>query len=124
MKDKDFKKHRKRVEKIAKKWLHVLGLKWWSLKINYIDEWLSKDNDEKLGIAMTCTALWQYVSAEIDVHVPVVAIMDDNAIERAFVHECMHILVSEMRADEDVENHEERVCQMLTKAFMWTEELL
>ena len=123
MKDKDFKKHKRRVELSAKKWLSVLGLKWWDIEIVYVDNIGNSQHDGRLEIAMICTAMWQYMTAEIDVAVAVVAEMTDDEIDRAFLHECMHILVSEMRERKDRENHEERVCQLLVKAFKWVEEV-
>jgi hypothetical protein len=124
MKDSEFKKHKKRVEKVADKWLSILGLKWWDINVNYVEESMySRHTTDETQVAMTCAPLWQYMTAEIDVSIPVIALLDDADLERDFIHECAHILVCEMRSGRDKENHEERVCQMLTKAFLWVEEL-
>ena len=47
---------------------------------------------------------------------------NDKDLENAFVHECMHILVREMREDTENINHEERVCETLARAFVWVRE--
>lgn len=124
MKKRAFKKHRKRVKKLADKWLFVLGLKWWHVIINYHDALRGSEQVEGQETVMSTSVQWQYVQATIDVYVPTVAAISNVELERAFVHECMHILVAEMREDDLNVKHEERVCELLSKAVMWVEELL
>jgi len=123
VRDKEFKSQCKRVKKVAKKWLTNLGLMWWNVKIEYHDTVMFSDVASGFETAMMCTAQWQYLQAVIDVYVPTIAEMDDDALERCFIHECMHILVNEMRETDGAFTHEERVCETLAKAFQWVEEL-
>lgn len=117
MKKKDFKRQHARIGKMVDKWLTALGLKWWRVEVNYHDGGDSR-------VAMECWAQWQYLSARIDIYVPVVAELDDDALERTFVHECIHVLINEMREPDDDGKHEDRVCETLTKAIFWVRELL
>lgn len=119
-----FKRHRRRVERLAKKWLHALGLKWWGVTINYYDVLHGSEQAPGQETVMVTSVQWQYVQATIDVFLPTVAAIDDVELERAFVHECMHILVAEMREDDEDNKHEDRTCELLSKAVLWVKELL
>lgn len=53
---------------------------------------------------------------------PRVREIGDKELERCFVHELMHIFLSE--TGDDWLDHEERVASTLTKAFLWQRDKL
>lgn len=73
---------------------------------------------------------WHYLLATITWDLQAVADQNDEELESAFVHECCHILVNEMRmwAEKDMDeakhdeavHHEERVVSTLANALVWT----
>jgi len=121
MKKKEYKRARKRFRTIFDKWHRPLGLLWWHIEIYYHKK-TPKSFKKKNGkvVVARVTARWEYAEATINVNIPAVAQMDDAELENLVVHEMCHILVAEMR--EKGIKHEERVCSMLSQAFLWTKE--
>jgi hypothetical protein len=105
------------------KWVTRLGLGWWRVDVVYYDdptEIVSRFREDGGGqriIAAHVTADWRYAEACISVNLPAWVEMSEDQIERAVVHELMHVLVNEMREGEM--HHEERVVTQLTKAVFW-----
>ncbi len=120
MKRKRFECQRERVQGLEGKWLKPLGLLWWRVEIYYFDsrkKWGLLHSDRAV---MATNVDWPYRKAYIDVNVPLLATLSDADTENAFIHECMHILVEEMRAaGDDQQAHIERVCESLAQAFVW-----
>ncbi len=118
MKKKTFKYHRKRVRKFVKPWLHVLGLGWYeAIEFHWYDNEKDFRKSADGTVLMRVWSDWRYMTATVAVNVPAVARLTDTQLERAVVHEFVHVLVNEMR--EKGIDHEERVVTMLTKAFFW-----
>jgi len=95
-----------------------MGLGFYSVDLNFYDK---EKEFRKAGgnvAVFRVWADWRYLSASIAVNVKAVARLDDDELERAVVHELIHVLVNEMR--EPGIDHEERVVTMLSKAFFWT----
>jgi hypothetical protein len=134
MNDKDYAAQKARLKKLIDKWVKPIGLGWWNVQFAYSREPL----DLGPHIANTGTeqcvakthAHWQYLDALIEWNMQRIEEMDDEDLERAFVHELCHVFVNEMRmwgnaemetekADEAI-RHEERVVTQLTNAFLWT----
>lgn len=121
MKDEDFNRQLDRIRPLADKWITPLGLKWWrKIDIHYSDT--PKENSPDC-VADT-HVLWEYMEATITFYLLKVETISDADLEYSFVHECMHILVQEMRwqdaAKADNIHHEERVCTSLARGFLWT----
>lgn len=114
--DKEVREQRVRIEKLIKKWLIPLGLGQWQVDIDYYGDIGSEDDYET--IYMTCKANWPYLDAKLAVNLGACATLDDDKLERAFLHELMHIFLNEMRQKEK-EDHEERVATQLANAFVW-----
>lgn len=115
MNQKQIKDIKRRVEALLKKWHEPLGLGWYDITIFYQE----KPHSENENIAMQCNAAWEYRRASIDVF-PRSYVFNDEELEYALLHECMHILISETR--EKGIKHEERVACDLAKAFKWVYE--
>ncbi len=100
-----------------------LGLLWWTVEVVYFSDpkeikkvFKRKDGNSVIGRVY---ADWEYMQATIHINVPVLDRLSKYEIERAVVHELVHILVNEMREPGIL--HEERVVTQLQKAFMWVE---
>lgn len=110
------------IKAMFSKWLKPLGLLWWKIDVRYYElpsEVIHRfGNEEERIIAARTFADWRYGEATIDINLLAFMDMTVEEIERAIVHECMHILVNEMREGEI--HHEERVVTTLTKAIFWT----
>lgn len=117
MKRKAFKAQTKRVQGILDKWVQPLGLKWFVLDILYYDE--GDEFPAGSTVVARTFADWRYRTAQIRVNVPLVAEQEDARLEHAMLHELMHILVQEMRANPGDGDHEERVVDGLASAFRW-----
>lgn len=117
MKNRTFKKQRRRFERLSRQWLEPLGLCWWSVRHVYFDdrEQFRVGNDGET--LMRCYSDWRYGYATIHVNTLYAACFDDAELERHYVHELCHIFLSEMR--EGDLDHEERVATTLAKAFLW-----
>ncbi len=133
MTDSEYSKHKRRIQKLADRWLNCLGLKWWAIDINYEREGIPVSPTDA-AVNWECNARvrakWEYLKAAIDFNMLAVARLTDEELERTFVHECCHVLVAEMRewgpgdmtqAAVDISlKHEERVVCGLTSALLWT----
>lgn len=121
MKKKEYKRNRKRVQRVFDEWIYKLGLKWWRIDIAYCDseqDFIASNGDT---VVARTWARWQYLEAAISINVPAAARMDDDELEYAIVHELCHVLINEMR--EDNIKHEERTVTALAKAFIWVRDL-
>lgn len=130
MTDAQFKAQRRRLKALIKRWHHRLGLAWW--RVHYVyhrdsSEFASSDDGlVHNAAAATTLADWRYLEATISFNMQELAELDDEALEFVFVHELMHVLVAEMRADHEGKrrhehvDHEERVCTTLARAFITT----
>lgn len=118
MTDKEFTTQKRRVETLIKKWKDNLGLGWWN--ITWVWEREHDDEDTKNShTAGRCQTQWEYKNAVVTFYLPSVAELDAHGLERIFVHECMHILVSPM-AKKGADEKEELTATMLADAFLWT----
>src|SRR5712691_10117518 len=117
----DFNVTKERIRQCADKWITPLGLKWWTVRLEYDKERCT----EQPGSRACTHVLWEYLDATITFHMPELVDDDDAELERTFVHECCHILVAEMRDYSETRNgkHEERAVTGLTKAFQWVYDL-
>lgn len=119
-----------RIEHFSDKWLKPLGLlSWWRLHFCY-DRAVFDTSEHSIGCVAFTKVSWEYLEATITFALPGVEKLNDEELEYVFVHECMHILVAEMRdllqhngtSEVMLIKHEERVCTTLALAFIWTKE--
>lgn len=112
------KQERRRLRKLAKRWYHVLGLDEWRLRTEYVDGALVVDGQLDDAVAITITR-WQYRHAVISWNLQKVAESTNREVEQFFLHEAMHVLLNEMRAEHDGDvDHEERVATTLSFVLM------
>lgn len=111
------RKAKRRIRKLAKKWMSPLGLRWWE-RIVFVystdHDSFKKDGDGE--VVMTVSASWQYKTAVITVNCHLCAQMSKERLESIFLHEMAHILLDELDVHND---HEERVCTNLSQVFRW-----
>ncbi len=129
MNDADFDIQRQRLVALSEKWINPLGLGWWDITLAYErDEYTAPGTTARDDSLAYCSASWRYGHAMIHWNMPNVAEQTDAILERAFLHEMMHIYLNEMRwtagNDSDSLDHEERVASTLTKAFLWLRDSL
>jgi hypothetical protein len=132
MNDEEFELQKKRIQVLTERWVKPLGMNWGRIHFvyhrdsgdfqeqreKYCDT--SKDGSGR-GLAF-CTSDWRYAESTIQFNLLVVAGEDDDALEEFYVHELMHVFLSEMR--ESGIDHEERVATTLAKAFVWLRDAL
>ena len=112
-------KRRKFIRRTFDKWIYRLGLRWWDITILWYDKpkMINKEFKNPDICARTYVD-WRYSEATITVNMPKLSSLRKEKIERAIVHELLHIPVNEMR--ETGIHHEERVVTTLQKAIFWT----
>ena len=124
MNDKEYATQKKRVERVIDKWVKPLGLRWWKLGYKFYREPLPPYEGESIVYSaqavMDCHVSWKYLRAWIRFNLIAVADLGDVELEWAFVHECAHVFLNEMR--EEGIDHEERVASHLADAFIWLRE--
>ena len=108
----------KRIKKLRARWHGPLGLLWWEVT----DVCERGCIEHYPGALATAYAQWEYRKATITWDLGRVADADDAELEWAFVHEAMHIHLSEMRGEDVSSQHEERVATDLAHAFIRTRE--
>lgn len=127
MDDAEFKRQKSRLLALSDKWVRPLGLAWWDIAYEYArDDYEAPPNASSPDASLAkCAANWRYGHACITWNMPRVREIQDVELERCFVHELMHIFLSETRENgEDWLDHEERVASTLTKAFLWLRDSL
>ena len=131
MTDAEHEQLQSRIQTIADAWQKPLGLRWWHISFYYHRDSAafheSCPDDISLESMAYTSASWAYLDAAVHFNLPLLTHSDDTELEEMVVHEYMHIIVHEMRAgtrcdcEYDI-RHEERVCTMLARAFVWTKE--
>lgn len=127
MDDQEYARQKQRLLDLADKWIKPLGLGWWDISFEYArDDYVAPENASSPDASLAkCAANWRYGHACITWNMPRVREIEDAELERCFVHELMHIFLSETRENgEDWLDHEERVASTLTKAFLWLRDSL
>lgn len=127
MTDKEYFFQKKRIQKLARKWVHSLGLGWWNVKIEYDREephgdmmsYSPKDVDGRWVVHMETRCDPNYLKATITCYLlPIANMKNDEELEEMFLHELMHIFVSPMKSDKKAAE-EERVATTLARAFQY-----
>lgn len=118
MTDAEFEAQKQRVQAVADKWLKRLGLKWWTIKLEYSDQVLPGTAADTV-CTFSCVTSWEYLMATITCGLPLIAGLSDEEMELQFVHECMHVHTAELEPADQM--RAERVCTALAKAFLWVD---
>ena len=131
MTDAEQKQLENRIQAIADEWILCLGLQWWHISFYYHGD-SGAYRDSSAGVPAESkaytSASWPYLDAAIHYNLSGLSDYDDVHLEEVVVHELMHVMVHEMRSVANCEceqfdiRHEERVCTMLERAFVWTNE--
>ena len=106
------KKQRKLIRDRLSWWRDTLGLGYWKIDIKFVSYFI---NSGRCVATTLCN--WKYQEAEITFSLSEIEIMDKEEIEKAVVHELMHVFLSETACTSP--DHEDRVASQLQKAFMW-----
>ena len=123
MNDAEFEAQKVRIKALIEKWHAPVGLRWWTVTHQYVVAAEDMPEDAGTEVLAKATVRWQYLRAEIVWNMRNVEDCDDDYLEKAFVHECMHVLLNEMRSHTDDLLHEERVASSLANAFLWTRDV-
>jgi len=120
MNDAEYDTQKARIQVLIDRWVRRIGLGWWDLSFEYVRAEFEVDGKPAPETSARCTANWRYGHAHLAFNMPRVADLEDQDLERCFVHELMHIFLNEAReSGDDWLDHEERVASTLTKAFLW-----
>jgi hypothetical protein len=120
MNDEEFARQKARIEPLIARWVEPIGLGWWTLTFGYCRGEFEVDGESAPQALACCTANWRYLHAYIEFNMSRVQNVDDDELERGFVHELMHVFLNETRENgKDWLDHEERVATMLSKSFVW-----
>lgn len=122
MTDKEYRKQKKRVQKYLDKWVQPMGLKWFTIDI----EW-SREKREGCS-AETQFSNWAYRKFRIVFYLPhILDCKNDSEVEDIIVHELCHILTApmanNMRNSDDEEKYRsdliEQTTETIAQAFIW-----
>lgn len=126
MNDKKYEQQKKRVIKLWKKWRIPLGLGWWRIELIYSREHVQGDtayappsNNGDFVCIFDVKTNYYYRMATITAYLPVIQDVNDESLERYFIHECMHIILKAM-SHKNTAKEEESVATMLADAILWT----
>ena len=119
MKDEEYEAQKSRILALIDKWVTPLGLRWWRLNFDYNRDGSGMEKDSPIErLAGRTFVNWRYLEATLEFNMSELAALDDERLEYVFVHELMHVLLHEMRSDEEGIDHEERVATTLARAFI------
>src|SRR3990167_11383214 len=96
--DSEFEEQKARLAALAEKWIGPLGLGWWDITHAYArEEYRAPGTTARDDSLAYCKADWRYGHAEITWNMPNLIGYADADLERAYIHELMHIFLNEMR---------------------------
>jgi hypothetical protein len=130
MTDKEYREQKKRIQKLIDKWVHTLGLDWWEIIYEYVRG--EHDGSEtnympftgkgsRYACIMEVSTDYYYRTARMTFYLQTCIDYDDAALERYFVHECMHIFLKAMQTKQKA-SEEELVATSLASAVIWARE--
>lgn len=89
------KQVKRQIRKHSRKWIPVLGLQSWDIKVFYLDAQISSDH-EGLDVIMDTTSAWETLQATIVVYLPVAKYTKKNELVMSLMHELVHILMLQL----------------------------
>lgn len=134
MNDVEYEAQKARLTVVRDRWLRTVGLGQWRFTMSYdrtgadFADSVVRSGGFVSGSVARCYPDWRYLIATIIWNMPELLHVDDEDLERVFVHELMHVFLHEIRdvangedgsADAHLLEHEERVCSVLAAAFLW-----
>lgn len=126
MTKKELNIQKRRVQRLADKWIQPLGLGWWRIDLLYSTEvdrsgmttYQPADIGGTYETVFAVGTDHNYMIARITAILPVIAQIEDERLEEYFVHELMHIFLRPMRTKQCA-GEEEQVATRLARAFLW-----
>lgn len=124
MTDKAYRAQRKRILALMNKWRTVLGLDGWDITMLFHRGPYEVNGSANARAMGSASVDWEYLQATLEFNLWLIEAQNDRVTEECFVHECLHILVREMRQDwacNDVAltlPHEERVATTISRALI------
>jgi len=126
MKDREYRKQKKRIQRFIDRWAAPLGMKWWEITYAWHDEpYVGEDAVGGRTPAARTLVDWDYRRATIHFYLPDCEGESDRHMEDVVIHEFMHVLLNEMRQWKDASDalaHEERTAVSLVQAIRWVAE--
>lgn len=125
MKDAEYERLKRRIDKYMTKWQGPMGLRWFKITTFY--ERAERQKHPTTG-ATTTMDRWQYHDFDIVWYLPQLTDLSDENLEEIVVHELCHVLlapisfVAEGEHSDDAANIMEMVTTMTQKALMWVRE--
>ena len=124
MTDAEFEEQKERLRALQEKWITPLGLRMWQkVSFEYWREALPPPSDVEPGSKVLARAFpdWRYKTGRILFCLPMCVPLSDEELEYIFLHECVHLLVNEMRysGDEGGIVHEERCVTEIAMVLGW-----
>lgn len=122
MTDREYRRQKKRLERLVRKWVRPIGLGWFRVRVNYWRDGIEAEREASGFVAVAQTrGHWEYLDFTIDWDMREVAGVDDDELEYMFVHELAHVLIAEA-VDGEGGKHIERTATLVAKALIWARE--
>lgn len=122
MTDEEYEAERARIRAIYDRWEPVLGLDAWLITLDYhTGPYVCADGTPSGNAYATAAPHWDYQSASLSFNLQKTRTEDDDDLEDIVVHECVHVLLHELRgtaAMDDHQEHEEHAATMITRALI------
>ena len=93
----EWKRQRRRIRALLKKWRFVLTLDEWDITNNFVDGPIVVDGEVSSEAVASAKVRWEYRRATLSWNTQEVAKLNDADLEEVFLHESMHVLLNEMR---------------------------
>ena len=93
----EWKRQRRRIRALLKKWRFVLTLDEWDITNNFVDGPIVVDGEVSSDAVASARVRWEYRRATLSWNTQEVAKLNDADLEEVFLHESMHVLLNEMR---------------------------
>lgn len=93
----EWKRQRRRIRALLKKWRYVLTLDEWYVTNNFVDGPIVVDGEVSSEAVASAKVRWEYRRATLSWNTQEVAKLNDADLEEVFLHESMHVLLNEMR---------------------------
>lgn len=117
MKDKDWKKQKKRVKKYLDKWVKLLLLDRYKLNVHYMSGNSDKRVGSFVGLASTDT-VWAYQEATLKFWLEAFEGLTDTEVERTVVHELCHVLNAPVQGEVEDIDKLEFATEIMTRSIL------
>jgi hypothetical protein len=107
------------IRRFVIKWKTNLFLGMWEVN-TVIRDYISRSDDNVLA---ECDTDWKYLRATVTFSYISLRGLDESEIEATVIHELLHIVIDELKEEQDYRNHAERVTSHLTNAMVYLDGL-